>query len=272
MQKILRFTLAVAAAIACVLIAGVLVAAPENARGALDLTTLLPAFALGQKLQMPTAISSFSFEGLRARAKPGAGGGAEANIDVLFDTQTYVAAGQAQLNFFNAPSADETLTNMDPGGTLSDSVYFDVWRIFVDANRVPTATSIAGVGAGPVPTAAGVYNDIATILHAARATLTFRMFDKPIGPIPLTFFGHSGTVEGIINHALAGAYTAATSQFTNIQAGRMPDNGGWPVNGTIKIPASTKFKVELKFVAGVAIAVDTPLRVSLLGVKYRTPA
>lgn len=229
---------------------------------------------MGQKLQMPTGIQTFDYDSLKSRGTPARGGGqvAEANIDVLYDTQTAAAAGLAQLNFFTTVNADQTLSNMELAGSLPADTYFDVWRIFIDANRLPTATNIVGAGVGPTPTAAGVLNDIATILHTGRGTFTFTMFNKPVGPIPLTFFGSSGSVEGQMALALAGAYTAANSQQVHQQFARMPDNGGWPANGTFRIPPQVKFGCQLNFAGGVTLTTDTPLKIVLLGVKYRRNA
>jgi len=223
---------------------------------------------------MPLKVETFSFADLVQRSKPGRGGAdvAEANVDVLYDTQTALAAGLSTLRFFTAVNADQTLSNMELSGSLAADTFFDVYRIFIDANRLPTATNIAGVGAGPTPTAAGVVNDLAAILHTGRGVATFRMFDKPVGPIPLTFFGSSGSVEGQTALALSGAYTAATTQQVHIQTARMPDNGGWPVNGLVRIPPQTKFSLAIEFASGVTIGTDTPLRVTFLGVKYRRNA
>lgn len=222
----------------------------------------LAGLALGQKLMMPQNIASYDFATLQDRARPGRGGAniAEANVDVLYDTQTALAAGVTQLNFFTNVNADQTLSNMELAGTLPADTFFDVWRIFVDANRVLTATV--------ADTAAGVMNDIALLLHSARATLTFSMFNKPVGPVPLTFFGNSGRPEGYLGTGRAAAAGAV------IQAGAMPDNGGWPANGTIRIPPQTKFGVQLNIASGAAVTLsaDTPLRVTLLGVKYRRNA
>lgn len=229
---------------------------------------------MGQRNIMPMNIGSYTFDELAQRAKPAKGGSgvAEANIDVLFDTQTLLAAGLVKQSFFVNVNADETLSNITLAGQSEADSFFDVWRVFVDANRLPTAVSIAGVGAGPATTAVGAINDIATILHSARATLTFKMFSKPVGPIPLTFFGNSGSVEGNIALALSGAYAAATTQSVHQQVGRMPDNGGWPVNGTIRIPPLTKFGWTLDVATGVTMTTDTPLRLTMLGVKYRRNA
>lgn len=226
---------------------------------------------MGQKLQMPTQIGAMDYATLKNRSTPGVGG-VEANVDTLYDTQTAASAGLATLNFFTNVNSDVTLSNMETAGVLPAGQYFDVWRIFVDANRLPTVTNIAGVGAGPTPTAAGAFNDLATILHTGRAVVTFTMFNKPLGPIPLTFFGNSGSAEGLIQPALSGAYAATTTQIAIYQTARMPDNGGWPANGTLRIPPQTKFGVTINFASGVTLGADTPLRITLLGVRYRQTA
>ena len=209
------------------------------------------------KNEMPRDIKTYSYEALAARLKPITANAPEANIDTLYDEQTYVAAGQARLNFFvNVPAGgDATLSNMELAGQLPANTFFDVFRIFCDAQRIPTATA--------AETAAGVVNDLATILHIARGTFTFKQQSKALGPIPMTFLGRSGGVAAAFGTGRAAAGGAI------IQHGTMPDNGGWPVNGTIKLGPGSKFGLTLDFVAGTAIAVDTPLRISFLGVGYR---
>jgi hypothetical protein len=210
---------------------------------------------MGQRLQMPTRITSYSYPQLAQRLRPISAEIPEANVDIIYDTQTYVAAGVARLSFFANVNADATLSNMEMAGALPADVFFDVYRIFCDAHRIPTAT-VAN-------TAAGAANDIATLLHIARGTFSFSTLSKPVGPIPMTFLGNSGSVEPTLGSGRADAAGAI------IQFGRMPDNGGWPANGSIRLGPQTKFSVTLDFVAGTAIAVDTPLRISFLGVRYR---
>jgi hypothetical protein len=138
---------------------------------------------------------------------------------------------------------------------LPADVFFDVHRVFVDFLGLPTATV--------ADTAAGALTDVATLLNTARGTFTFTSMQKPVGPIPLSFLGNSGAPEGLIGSGRAAAAGAV------IQIARMPDNGGWPANGTIRLGPQTKFSCFLDFVPGTAISAQTNIRISLLGVRYR---
>lgn len=213
---------------------------------------------MGVKNEMPRDLKTYSFDTLAQRLIPASGGLPEANIDVLYDTQTYLAAGVAQLKFFVNVNADSTLANLELAGQLPANTYFDIYRVFCDAQRLPTAT-VAN-------TAAGLINDLANIVHIARGSMAFKMKAKTLpgnGGIPLTFVGRSGGIEAAIGSGRADAAGAI------VQWATMPDNGGWPVNGTIRLGPSTKFGINLDFAGGVAVSADTPLKITLLGVSYR---
>ncbi len=109
---------------------------------------------------------------------------------------------------------------------------------------------------------AGVLDDISAILNVARGMVTFKYRDKPVGPIPLRFFGDGGQAAGL----LAGQVPIAPG---SVQLGGAPENGGFPVNGAWKLEGSEPFKFVLTFVAGVAVSADTPLEVALFGIRYR---
>lgn len=209
---------------------------------------------MGQKLNMPSPIATYPFEDLMRRVRPVNATLPEANVDVIYDTATYLAAGSAQLNFFANVNADPSMSNMDLAGTLAADNFFDVHRIFIDFLRVPTATV--------ADTAAGLVTDIATLLNVARGTMTFTQLAKPLGPIPLTLVGASGGVDAHFGTGRAAAAGAV------IQYGKAPDNGGWPANASIKLGPSTKFGAQLNFIP-TAISADTPIRLTLLGIRYR---
>jgi hypothetical protein len=177
----------------------------------------------------------------------------EAIPDVMYDTQTYVAAGSAALNFFTAlPAvADSTITNMQLAGALPNPVYFEVQKIFFD---VLSATTTAA-------TQVGAMSDIDQILKVGRGIATFFLSDKQYGPYPLTFFGGSGGPAGIIASAIA---TPGSIQSANVR-----DNGGFPMNGALIIPPQVSIRWTLNWVAATAITADTKVRLTMLGIKYR---
>lgn len=206
------------------------------------------------KMTAPARVLTYPFEQLRARLQPPGAGIPEANVDVLYDTQLYPLAGIARLNFFSATNADITMSNMEANGALAQGQYFDVMRIFVDVLREATATVAA--------TAAGGLNDVERILKTARGVVTFNQRSRPLGPIPLTYFGQSGGASGFV---AGNAGAADIVQFSN-----MPSNGGLPVNGGIKIGPLEKFGVTIDFAAPItSISADTLIRVGLFGVRYR---
>ena len=58
---------------------------------------------------------------------PIAGGNMEVYRHVLYDTQTYPAAGVAQLTFFATTNPDASLNNLEVGGSLPDPDYAQLW-------------------------------------------------------------------------------------------------------------------------------------------------
>lgn len=202
-----------------------------------------------QKLTAPTRILTDTYAQLRSRLRPQSLEAPEALPYVFFDTQTYVAAGVARLEFFRNVQADSTLGNMETAGSLPEGTFFDIHRIFVSALRLPTTSVLA----------TSVYHDVAELLNVARGTVTITANAKPLGPIPLRFFGDAGQPSGFLT---AGAAAEGGS------AAGFSANGGFPVNGAIKLGPAAKFGVTLDFVS-TAINVDTPLQVALFGILYR---
>jgi hypothetical protein len=180
----------------------------------------------------------------------------EAIPDVVYDTQTYVAAGSAVLTFFAVLPApkDLTLTNMQLAGVLPNPVYFEIQKVYFD---ILGATTTAATQAGAV-------SDVDQIMKVGRGIATFTLSDKNYGPYPLTFFGGSGGSQGVIASAIATP--------GSIQSGNNRDNGGFPMNGALTIPPQVSFNWTLNWVAGTAITADTKVRVSMLGIKYRRVA
>ena len=51
---------------------------------------------------------------------------------VFYDTQSYAQAGAQSLVFFQSPSGDKTISNMETGGQFSDPQYFEVQYMGLD--------------------------------------------------------------------------------------------------------------------------------------------
>lgn len=206
---------------------------------------------------LPASIGTYAYEQLKERLKPKSLEAPEALPYVLYDTQTVLAAGTtAHLDFFRNVNNDPTLSNLEIAGSLPEGLFFDIHRIFVTPLRTVTNDAVAnGV--------TGVIRDVQTILNVMRGTFTFTQNQKPVGPIPLRFFGDGGQASGLVSAAT----TVAASQI-QLQVGAFPQNGGYPVNGSIRLGPAAKFGCSMDFVP-TAIAVDTPLQVALLGILYR---
>lgn len=207
-------------------------------------------------LILPKDIRTAPLSALAAKSRPVDARLPEAMPYVLYDTQQYPAAGVAHLDFFANVNGDRTMSNLETPGSLPAPQFFDIHRIFLDFLAAPSATI--------ADTAAGVGNDVELILKSARATWTLTTKSKPLGPIPATFLGRSGAANiafGTGRAAPAGAV---------IQAVQGPDNGGFPVNGSITLSPSSRFVVGMDFVAGIAISGNLNLRVSLMGILYRS--
>ena len=193
---------------------------------------------------LPAKIVTQTYGFLDSRLRPQSLEAPEALPWVLYDTVTYPLAGTAHLDAFRNVNADPTLSNMEQAGSLAAGVYFDVHRIFVTPLTPGTslATTIDDVGK--------VYND-------ARATFTFLVNSKPVGPFPLRFAGDAGQPSQQGN---------TTVDVNNYVGG--PQNGGFPINGAIKLGPTQKFGVSLDFVS-TAITSNLLIQVALLGILYR---
>lgn len=204
---------------------------------------------------LPRDIRTAPISVLAAKTRPADPNLPEAMPYVLFDTQTYPAAGIAHLDFFQAVQGDKTLGNIEVAGTLAAPQFFDIWSIKLDILSSPSATT--------ADTAAGIVNDAELILKAARATFTIALASKRLGPIPATYLGASGLVRTAFASGRAGAAGAIVQQLQGVE------NGGFPVNGAITLPPAQNFSFGMDFVAGQAVSGNTLLRVSFHGILYR---
>lgn len=197
-----------------------------------------------QKTTLPARIVTYAYDFLQSRVAPQSLSAPEALPWVLYDTVTYPIAGVAHLDAFRNVNADPTKSNMDVAGSLPAGVYFDIHRIFI----TPLTLS---------PSIATTASDVGIVYNVARGTFTFTVNAKPIGPFPLRFAGDAGqpSQQGLNTTAI------------NVFAGG-PQNGGFPVNGAIKLSPAQKFGVGLDFNSSAVIA-DVLIQVSLLGILYR---
>lgn len=196
---------------------------------------------------------------LNAIGKPN-GAKSEAIPYVIYDTQTYAAAGVAgQLQFFLTQQADQTLGNLQTAGILPQPQWFEVAGVYCDFLNVPLLQTAGAAASAP----AGQLNDIEIVLKTARATWELNIAQKSYGVMPLTFLHASGGAVGFA----AGAYAAATQ----VNFGNNGIQGtSWAPNESIVIPPTQGFNVTLRFQPTLApISVATLIRISLVGVLHR---
>jgi len=181
------------------------------------------------------------------------GGNMESYHHVLYDTQTYLAAGTTTLlNFFQTTSQDRTLSNMEQAGTLPDPKFLTLWFVSVDILIPPS------LAAPPI-----AWQDMATILWTGRPIIRLVISDKEYGPVPLSFCHASGGVTGF-GVSLADA-TATGLAYANNGV----QDGGFYVGGGIIIPPKVGFNVEVRWGNPAAVDADTLVRVNLDGVMHR---
>lgn len=200
-------------------------------------------------------IQPFSYADLAAKAKPNRADAPEAFADELYDTQTFVNAGTASLTFFQNPSNDKTLTNLDASGVLQAGQYFIVHYMTVDV-LFPAATS--------ANTPAGNLNDVHILINLARATVTMSLATKPYGPWRVRSCHSGGAPVGFF--AGAGAAAPAITSYGHIG----PHDGGFCINGGLVIPPLTPFPVVMAFNGLQSLNTNNlPIQVGLYGVRYR---
>jgi hypothetical protein len=177
---------------------------------------------------------------------------------VMFDTNSYAAAGQASVVLYSSTPAsltDLTLSNL-PNGTLETFQFFELHREFLSILAPLSLTTTAVV--------TGAANDVDILHKAARGVRTFTIGQKSYGPVPIDFTGRPG---GVTFAATAeGSETAPARNF--FQSGETVMNGGFPHNGSYVLAPQTKLTVTLSF-NPTAISTTTNLRHSFLGIFHR---
>lgn len=200
-------------------------------------------------------IDAYSRQDLENQSTPAAvpGGNLEAYPQVLYDTQTYVAAGSATLEYFGTTNVDKSLNNMKAGGQLPDPEYFRIFWIQI----VP----IIGLSDAAAPLA---WSDMSQLLVVGRGTFEFNAQDKSYGRVPLINAPSPGGIAGF-GYAEAATAGAEAHEYSNNGA----PTGGWWIGGAILLKPKVNFGVTLRFVPATAVSADRLIRVQLVGVGYR---
>lgn len=189
------------------------------------------------------------FGDVRALSMPASSGQPEVIPWVYYDTQDFVS-NWTRVSFFSTPQNDQTLGNIEQGGTIPADTYFQIWSFNLDFLVAATETGAA----------TNIVNDLAQILYGSRAILNLTIANKNYGPLPLTFLHSSGGIRAVIANP-----PAAT--LVNFAQTEVPDGGYW-VDGAIILPPNQSFTLTITGVAA-ALSATRKLRLSMAGVKYR---
>ena len=203
-------------------------------------------------MRIPVVARSLATLSEMANPQAVKGGQSEALRWTFYDTQTYVAAGSATLNYFTATNPDRTLSNMPTGGQIPAPQFFEIYYFSIDVILPPAAAA--------VPTQ---WNDMFAMTWGGRPIFEFEISNKIYGPFPLSFFHASGGIQGFGFNSAAVAATA--QQFANNGL----QDGGYCVDGAVVIPPVTGFNVRLNWGAPAAVLDDTLVRVNMDGVLHR---
>lgn len=186
---------------------------------------------------------------------PVSGGNMETYRHVLFDTQTYPAAGPTggQLVFFANTNADASLCNLEVGGSLPDPDYAQLFY----GRIVP----VLGYSSATIPLNIA---DMLDLMLIGRPIVTVTIMSKPYGPEPGSLF-HGGGIEPFGYSDGAGAGVVSHDFATS-----GPNDGGFCFDGALWLLPKASFRVTLRWGNPQAIAADTLIRFELDTCYYRS--
>lgn len=189
-------------------------------------------------------------------------GGKEAIFQPLYDYQTYAAAGQTSLNFFQVPKgqAGKTIqdTNMDTAGSLPNGKEFLIQAI--EVAFFPGADP----GLLQAPAAAVFLEDAYKFSKSGHLQLFIG--SKPyLDEAPIGVFGQSFGLEGFA--ALSDSTTASATGQSVIQYAK-PLSNVYQIT-PVKLTSQQNFQVTMDWAAAIAISADARVGVRLLGTLYR---
>lgn len=203
--------------------------------------------------------------------------GYEAIRQALYDSTSYVAAGQPSLSFFQQPIGQGTGfgggvktysdTNMELAGQIPANKQYLVQSIeilFYPTTPTVAAQMPAAFGAEAVP---AIIND--AYIFRRSGNLLFVIGSKPyLQEAPLAVFPPKA--DFVVEGALSDATTAAGNQQTRIAYGTVQGRPYIISPGDLWIPSSQNFSITLNWPEGNQ-AITNPARVfvRLDGVLYR---
>jgi hypothetical protein len=199
-------------------------------------------------------VISRTYNDLLSIGRPVAASEPEAIPGMLFDTMTWLAAGQPKgLKFFQKANPASNESNVS-NGKLDAGYAFQAYAFRMDLLRTPTFT--ANVVAGAI-------NDLELFLKANQTFFVFSQNSKPWPAIPATAAHGTGGTTGFV----AASYTAPQNmQYAN--------NGvfdaGFETDGSLCILPQVPFSVTLAGIdPAVALAADLVIRFCIVGTWYR---
>lgn len=197
---------------------------------------------------------NLTFDELQAAASPPSGSVPEAVAWTWYDTHSFTTAVTTAATYFQSPSQDITLSNMQQGGSLASPNFHAIF-FFSSAFLFPALTTNAAN--------AGAITDLLEVLNNQRAVFTFKKSDKNYGPFPLLELHCDGAVMGYQNGAPA---APGTTQF----GFNGPADGGYWEGGQIVLQPNQAFSAQVLLAAAPTLN-TTPLniRIGLKGTTYR---
>lgn len=197
---------------------------------------------------------------LARRARPSLPNQPETIPWAWYDTQTYPAAGVADLTFFQTVSSDKSISNMKAGGELTEPEFFVMDHVFVDI-LAPVTSTAEGV--------TGALDEIERLVRSSRAIWEFFYKDKRYGTFPLTLLhgtgGPTGFGWGVDNVAAGG--TPTQTQYAN--NGLLGGGWRWP-RRMITLEPKTSFSFTIRWPGTPpTVAADRRIRVLFAGDSSR---
>jgi hypothetical protein len=184
--------------------------------------------------------------------------------DTLYDTQTYAAAGQTSLSYFQTASTPQTIanTNMPLAGQLPDRQGFLIMSIRCYPITQPASSARAASGTTPQP---GAIKDFMTMI--AGGVVTFNFLNKNYGSFPLWLLPAGGGAFPFF--ALEGA-TADPGGFVDFANNGIPDARDiYVLEQPLFLPPQTKIGVTANWNAIATINVNTPIKILFDGLMVR---
>lgn len=183
--------------------------------------------------------------------------------DTLYDTQTYAAAGQTSLSFFQTASTPATIgnTNMALAGQLPDRQGFLIMSIRCYPVMTPFSNARHASG-GPQ---AGSTTDLITII--SNGVVTFNFLNKNYGSFPLWLLPAGG---GPLSIMTAEGATADPGGFVDFGHNGMPDARDiYVLEQPLFLPPQTKIGVVCNWNSLLTLAAAVPLKLLFDGLMVR---